>query len=387
MENDKNSGITLIALVITIIVLLILAGISISMVVVKNGVIEKSMNAKEKSIYADAKERVLMEVEGSYDKTGKINLEDLNKNLRENLDKVELKGEDGTYSVLTDSNKIENLPSIVKYNGYDVEIDGYIDDSTQISQKGKLKKPESDDKILEIGDVTVNDNKLNFGWKYFCQDEDNYYFIYEDFLETSAIPDPDRTSNGGNIVVVKDSGLWSLAGSSEVQKNDLLNYLSGVGDYEGIWDYITEGIKSALREKGISEEELSKIETTGTPTKEQFADAYNERYAKTKDDRRLEVTGQGSRYEYDYSFELPGKKSFRKSLDMQKENSEAYNNSLLFPHPGDNNGFGGYWLGSASNTMNYVCLVGCWCGKLMTNEGRIYVGIRPLVKIPKTLFE
>ena len=40
--NVKNSGITLIALVITIIVLLILAGISISMLMGENRIINKS---------------------------------------------------------------------------------------------------------------------------------------------------------------------------------------------------------------------------------------------------------------------------------------------------------------------------------------------------------
>lgn len=50
--SDKimsNAGITLIALIITIIVLLILAGITISMVVGENGIIAKAMLAKEKT--------------------------------------------------------------------------------------------------------------------------------------------------------------------------------------------------------------------------------------------------------------------------------------------------------------------------------------------------
>ena len=48
MERLKNKGITLIALVITIIVLLILAGVSLSMISGENGILSKAQQAKEK---------------------------------------------------------------------------------------------------------------------------------------------------------------------------------------------------------------------------------------------------------------------------------------------------------------------------------------------------
>ena len=45
----KNKGITLIALVITIIVLLILAGVAISMLSGENGILKKAADASEKT--------------------------------------------------------------------------------------------------------------------------------------------------------------------------------------------------------------------------------------------------------------------------------------------------------------------------------------------------
>ena len=45
--EKKNQGITLIALVVTIIVLLILAGVSISMLTGENGIIKNAAKAKE----------------------------------------------------------------------------------------------------------------------------------------------------------------------------------------------------------------------------------------------------------------------------------------------------------------------------------------------------
>lgn len=52
----KNKGITLIALVVTIIVLLILAGISISMLTGQNGILKKAAEAKEKTVEANENE-------------------------------------------------------------------------------------------------------------------------------------------------------------------------------------------------------------------------------------------------------------------------------------------------------------------------------------------
>ena len=52
----KNKGITLIALVVTIIVLLILAGVSIAMLTGDNGILTQSNKAKENTEIASEKE-------------------------------------------------------------------------------------------------------------------------------------------------------------------------------------------------------------------------------------------------------------------------------------------------------------------------------------------
>ena len=70
MEKQSNKGITLIALVITIIVLLILAGVSISMLTGKNGILTQVETAKIKTDEVSAKEAVEMEVAGSFDENG-----------------------------------------------------------------------------------------------------------------------------------------------------------------------------------------------------------------------------------------------------------------------------------------------------------------------------
>ena len=58
-----NKGITLIALVVTIIILIILAGISINLVLGENGIIQKSKSAKELSEEQTAKEKLSIELQ------------------------------------------------------------------------------------------------------------------------------------------------------------------------------------------------------------------------------------------------------------------------------------------------------------------------------------
>ena len=64
MRNNK--GITLIALVITIIVLLILAGVSIAMLTGTNGLLTKATAADLDTKVAEAKEKAAMEIAAQY---------------------------------------------------------------------------------------------------------------------------------------------------------------------------------------------------------------------------------------------------------------------------------------------------------------------------------
>lgn len=60
LMKENNSGITLIALVITIVVLIILASITINIVIGKNGIIERGKQAKEQTIISQYKEKIEM---------------------------------------------------------------------------------------------------------------------------------------------------------------------------------------------------------------------------------------------------------------------------------------------------------------------------------------
>ena len=115
---SKNTGITLIALVITIIVLLILAGISIAMLTGENGLLTKASDAKTKTEVEGDKEQIQLEILGSYGEDGTIDIDSLNANLK-NINGLKLNGDS-----ISDTNKIYSLPVSVTLNGNSYDIDG-----------------------------------------------------------------------------------------------------------------------------------------------------------------------------------------------------------------------------------------------------------------------
>ncbi|MCI8272811.1 MAG: hypothetical protein HFJ55_01860 [Clostridia bacterium] len=115
----EKRGITLIALVVTIIVLLILAGTSIAMLTGENGIISQAQNAKNNSAKAEFEEKVKLAVTASRtNEEGRIDLVELETELRNaGMTNIEKNGPN------------EGLPWIVKENGYIYEIkeDGTVE--------------------------------------------------------------------------------------------------------------------------------------------------------------------------------------------------------------------------------------------------------------------
>ena len=80
-KTKEAKGITLIALVITIIVLLILAGVTIATMTGDNGILGKANDAKTQTEQAKEDENLKIAIAGSYGTDGKLNLKDLKDNL------------------------------------------------------------------------------------------------------------------------------------------------------------------------------------------------------------------------------------------------------------------------------------------------------------------
>ncbi len=114
MRGKENKGITLIALVITIIVLLILAGVTIITLTGQNGILTKTNQAKKETTRATAEEKVNIAVLGSYGKDGRLNYQELQNNLNEveGIDK----------QTIPNPITAESFPFTVTVDGVEVKI-------------------------------------------------------------------------------------------------------------------------------------------------------------------------------------------------------------------------------------------------------------------------
>ena len=156
MLKNKN-GITLIALVVTIVVLLILAGVSISMLTGENGIIKQAQEAKEKSEIAEEKELVELSAVGATARNngGEITYDNLDEELAINLgDREYTLDGTGPFTVTyTDSGR----NYIVETNGEVVEAGK---DETGIAIKLTLTHENKTLNVSELPNVkeVVDDN-------------------------------------------------------------------------------------------------------------------------------------------------------------------------------------------------------------------------------------
>lgn len=105
-KQKKEKGITLIALVVTIVVLLILAGVAISMLTGDNGIITNAKNAKESIDIAGEKEIVQLSATAAKDLETRIIEEDeLRKELNNHADGIELDRVGDKFKVTFSSNR------------------------------------------------------------------------------------------------------------------------------------------------------------------------------------------------------------------------------------------------------------------------------------------
>ena len=98
-KNGKNRGITLIALIVTIVVLLILAGVTISAISGNESVMEKAQEAKEKTEISNEKEAIQLAVINSMTGSGNnlsINAVNLKQQLSGIIDETSLSNMDTT---------------------------------------------------------------------------------------------------------------------------------------------------------------------------------------------------------------------------------------------------------------------------------------------------
>lgn len=158
--TQRNGGITLIALVITIIVLLILAGVSIATLTGPNGLLTRATEAKTATEEAGTKEKLQVEIAESFDNSGNFSIEKLKENLKNNLnlsDENIKSNEDGSITVSIDGQEIR-----INKNGSTIESnEANVPDVTNLKQKTYVTWTKNADGTYTINDTQTSEPQ---GW-------------------------------------------------------------------------------------------------------------------------------------------------------------------------------------------------------------------------------
>ena len=214
LNLKERNGITLIALVITIIVLLILAGVTIATLTGDNGILGKAKTAKTTNDEEKAKEQIKIAVMGSYGKDGELNYDDLTKNLGQigikELPKeasypleVTLDGvsatikANGEVNFTTSGGYTQTGDTITSPDGKTMKVGDYVDyDPTLGANASDLtySSPSSKTGADSNQDFNVSTYKsAGYGWRVLGVKNGKIRLISEEFIGPGTYTDSSRT--------------------------------------------------------------------------------------------------------------------------------------------------------------------------------------------------
>ena len=239
-EKRKNAkGITLVALIITVIILLILAGVTISLVIGENGLINKSKETSKATYEKDIQESLelaIADLEISKTESGeKVEITDLLEKGYINEEGVininKLLGKKGQYGNGTNKQDV----FIIENNElWYYEKSGEGKKISELSNLGYLVTP---DKYFEVYETSINLEKYNDYYK------TNYGATEKEApLETYVIPNKINETtldtvghfNAPNIkrIIIKEGfryiGTGSFQGCSSLEKAEIPNSVTGI---------------------------------------------------------------------------------------------------------------------------------------------------------------
>ena len=215
-QLKPNNGITLIALVITIIVLLILAGVTIAALSGPNGILSNANKAKEQTAESGAREKINIAVIGSYDKTGRFDSEKFKEEIQ-NMGGSILAEDDSTITVEMD--------------GYEAVVDKETGEIISIEKSGGVR-PELEYKLYKTDGTEITDGK-----------------VYDEMIVTIKVTNKEEIDTI-NSIILKDSE------GTEITKEATIT-----GDGDASFK-VTKGKTYTAEVKGTTEG----IEKTGTIT-------------------------------------------------------------------------------------------------------------------------
>ena len=180
IKKNSTNGITLIALVITIIVLLILAGVSIAMLTGDNGILTQATEAKEKNTIGGEKEQISLALQS-------LRMKKQAENVTDEITVLELDEQlksDGAKNV-----EVDNVNGYLRVKYGDSKNEYTVDQSGNIESEGEIIQPENIAKSWKVV------SKLDTTW-----------FSYNDLSSSNKKANVNAPVLKGNMKAIKYVG-------------------------------------------------------------------------------------------------------------------------------------------------------------------------------------
>ena len=378
MRNQRKttSGITLIALVITIIVLLILAGVSIVTLTGDNGILQQAETAKIENAKAGAREQIEVEVMGSYGKNGEIDKD----KLKDNLNNLGIN--------TTDDDTASEWE--VTHEGYKFKINLETGEVTYV-EEGSGGGTGDEATFAEItgvnyGDyidypVDLNDDgDTTNDWRIFYKDNSgNVFIIAADYLKNSKLP---AEADMGNFADSEYASFWpssdylTRSGSAAISEEVANKYmLSWRNTYPTSENRNIKAVAALLDTSAWSSfaSGVSGAEAIGGPTLEMYIASWNAKGYTTLYCNNSTETG----------YYVGDKPNPTTELVIISSDTKGYSDTLYYPHKSSYDSCEGYWLASPSvihpYSVNFVYYKG-YVDSYYYSDSRC--GVRPVVCLP-----
>ena len=395
----QKKGITLIALVITIIVLLILAGISISMLAGDNSILQRATDAKKNTGNSQIQERINLAYHSSLvNGQGKITEPSLESELKKEFNRVSL--EEGWL----DKTSVEGK-WIITIDGISLEIPvGKETDNTKTKIKiGTTNLKEVSNLTTLYGETTDYTSIEGIEWQLFYDDSANIYLIASDYVPGDTLPSEliteGQSSTYCRSFAVSDdettgpitNGERSKDASSAntVQNNPYLNWVGSSQDNKENKYINMKAVAYMLDTSKWSNfaGNATNASAIGGPTLEMFVLSYNAKHnikLGTYGTSKADITSENAN-SYGYKVKLENNTLWKNYIETELGSTSDESEKMWVGKEDDY--ILGMWLASPSSFgEEYVSVTetGYLTGDCASTT---YLGFRPLITIPKSSLE
>ena len=379
--KKSEKGITLIALVITIIVLIILASVSIAMLTGENGILNKATTAKERTLEAEDEEKVKLAVLAARDNNGKFSKE----LLKEELKKYGLTGtdsEDGT-TTITANGKTYTIDSEGNVTSKTATENDDNEGMNNITAQMVADHPETYYGLKVTNYESTNGQN---DWRIFYSDGEHIFLITGDYVDLSV-------ANEGTTKLNSNTGMtkigekyrvnWGLEPFSRQSVDDIIKtrfkatgytLQSGIDNFKCVSRLLNASNWRNYKDNGNMAEYA-----IGGSTIEMWMDSWNNLYKDIDGELYCNNTNENGYYVGTSS--NPTSTTISYKVMSAKD---GYNNSLYYPHhkkvSDGKSECTLYWLASPA-AYNSASLLEIACNGDIDTYNPDEVGVCPVVSL------